>query len=216
MFAVIDSIEANQDTPLGKYLKIAADRLLEERAKRFGYGSYRLIVLTDGEAQDQNLVNLYTPDIMSRGITVDAIGVGMQKAHTLATKVHSYRGANDTKALDQALGEVFAEVRGGGADAGGAEMFAMLAPIPDGLASAMINALAAAPNTPIGDQAEPVRARPNQAVPAPAAAPAPLAAPAQPAPYQQPPRSNNGSRGAIVVLMVIVVVGFVARRGGGR
>ena len=225
MFATLDSIECHTDTPLGKYLKIAADRLLEERAKRFGYGSYRLIVLTDGEAQDQDLVNRYTPDIVSRGITVDAIGVGMKRAHTLATKVHSYRGANDMKALDQALGEVFAEVRDGGNDAAEGQAFAVIGPLPDGLADAMIGALANAPNTPIGEgRIAPVKAsqiQSQQAAPVPAAAPAspPSATPAQPVTPQEPLRKKRSSGGAVaVVITVLIVAVFAARavRRGGR
>ena len=226
MFATIDSIVCNKDTPLGKYLKIAADRLLEERAKRFGYGSYRLIVLTDGEAQDQNLVNRYTPDIVSRGITVDAIGVGMERAHTLATKVHSYRGANDTKALDQALGEVFAEVRDGGNDAAETQAFAVIAPLPDGLADAMIGALANTPNTPIGEnKVAPVKApqiQSQEAAPAPAATPAPPppADPAEPVTSQEPSRKKRSSGGAVAVVITVLIVAIFAsravRRGGRR
>ena len=35
-------------TPLGAYIKKGADRLLDQRKKQFGYGTYRLLVVTDG------------------------------------------------------------------------------------------------------------------------------------------------------------------------
>jgi hypothetical protein len=229
LFRMLDSIEPRIDTPLGKYLKIAADRLLEERAKQFGYGTYRLIVVTDGEAQDANLVNRYTPEIIARGITVDVIGVAMNKAHTLATKVHSYRSANDSSALNRALSEVFAEVRGADRDAAGAEVFATIAGLPDGVATAMIQAVAATPNQPIGEKSKtpPPPAQETHATPA---APQAMAQPqsqspdaSQAAPDTTPTRTNTSAkrRGLnlptiITILIVLSVFRRIARRGGGR
>ncbi|MBU1170662.1 MAG: VWA domain-containing protein [Proteobacteria bacterium] len=137
-------------TPLGVYIKKAADRLLAERSKQFGYGTYRLLIVTDGEAQDQELVDIYTPDVISRGITMDVIGVSMPEAHTLATHVHSYRKADDPESLIQALGEVFAEVGSNNTSVEGKEDFTDLASIPDELAQAMLSALATTGNQPIG------------------------------------------------------------------
>ena len=95
---------------MGEYIKIGADRLLEARDSRFGYGTFRLLVVTDGEASDADLVDTYTPDVLARGIRVDVIGVAMDQDHTLATMVHTYRRANDAATLKQAIAEVFAEV----------------------------------------------------------------------------------------------------------
>ena len=215
--AAIDRLQPSSGTPLGAYIKKGTDRLLAERQKQFGYGTYRLLVVTDGEAQDQDLVNRFTPEVIARGITVDVIGVGMKQDHTLATKVHSYRGANDTKALDQALGEVFAEVRDGGNDAAETQAFAVIAPLPDGLADAMIGALANTPNTPIGEnKVAPVKARQIQsqeAAPAPAATPAPPppADPAEPVTSQEPSRKKRGSGGAVVVVMTVMIAVFASR-----
>jgi len=138
-------------TPLGSYIKKAADRLLEERARRFGYGTYKLLIVTDGEAQDQDRVSTYTPDVISRGITMDVIGVAMSSDHTLATRVHSYKRADDPDALAQALIEVFAEVGGAGKDLESEEVFKELSSIPDDMAKAMIKALAGSGNQPIGE-----------------------------------------------------------------
>ena len=95
----IDPLQPSGGTPLGASLKKGADRLLEARTKQFGYGTFRLLVVTDGEAGDKELVERHTPEIVARGITVDVIGVGMSQRHTLATKVHSYRSANDPASL---------------------------------------------------------------------------------------------------------------------
>jgi hypothetical protein len=145
-------------TPLGAYLKKGADRLLEERARQFGYGTFRLLVVTDGEAGDQKLVERFTPEVIARGITVDVIGVAMDQRHTLATRVHSYRSANDPASLTRALAEVFGEIGGRGRDVAGAEAFAELQPIPSEVAQAMIQALSASGNQPIGERPRPSRA----------------------------------------------------------
>ena len=74
-----------------------------KRATAFGYGTFRLLVVTDGEASDADLVDTYTPDVLARGIRVDVIGVAMDQDHTLATMVHTYRRANDAATLKQAI-----------------------------------------------------------------------------------------------------------------
>jgi len=152
LFAALQQVHPSGGTPLGAYIKKAADRLLVERAKQYGYGSYRLLIVTDGEAGDPRLVEQYTPKVIARGITVDVIGVDMDSDHTLATKVHSYRRADDPEALRRAISEVMAEVSAhGAADAGGEEAFAMIAGLPDQAASAMIEALGRENNQPISD-----------------------------------------------------------------
>lgn len=163
-------------TPLGRYLKLGADRLLEERQKQFGYGSYRLLVVTDGEAQDQELVDAYTPEVMARGITVDVIGVAMKQDHTLARKVHSYRRADDPASLQRAVAEVMAEVSRSRADDAREDAFALLAPIPAEVAASALQALSASGNQPIGEQPR------RETDAAPSAAPAPPVAPPPSAP----------------------------------
>jgi len=155
----IDGIRAGGKTPLGRYLKLAADRLLEQRAKQYGYGTYRLLVVTDGEASDQKLVNLYTPDLISRGITLDVIGVNMKAKHTLAESAHSYRKADDPESLQRAIEEVFAEVSNTDSDDNSDEnAFELLSGIPTEVAVAMTQALVTSGNHPIG-------VRPASAVP---------------------------------------------------
>ncbi|MBN1880266.1 VWA domain-containing protein [bacterium] len=138
-------------TPLGKYIKKGADALLARRAEQFGYGTYRLIVVTDGEAGDQNLVDRYIPDVLSRGIIVDAIGLDMKQDHTLATRVNSYRRADDPHALTLALESVFAEIDSDVSDGTPDEAFEEIAALPDDIAWAMLTALSSGGNQPIGE-----------------------------------------------------------------
>lgn len=227
------------NTPLGRYLKLAGDRLLEERARQFGYGTYRLLVVTDGEAQDQNLVDRFAPEIMARGLTLDVIGVGMKQDHTLARKSHSYRRANDPASLQRAVAEVLAEVSKPRTDAAGAEAFDLLAPLPTEVAAAAIQALSTSGNDPIGTRAAERRSpaagpgRPPSAT-APSAPPlAATPAPAAPGPSAAapPPSPINASGGflkwlvamaggsvfsVVVLLLVIAALVRALKRGGRR
>ena len=205
LLQAIDRPMPGQGTPLGKYLKMGADRLLEERAKQFGYGTFRLLVVTDGEAQDQELVERFTPEIVARGITVDVIGVAMSQRHTLATRVHSYRSANDPTSLKRAIAEVFGEIGGSVNDLAGTEAFSELQPIPIEIAQSMIQALSSSGNQPIGE-----RARPRQPV---ASAPAGPARPA-PAPAPTPTASSPSSPPKAVVNFISVGIGGLVCFGG--
>ena len=193
LMAAIDQPRPNNGTPLGAYLKKGADRLLEERARQFGYGTFRLLVVTDGQASDGPLVERFTPEIIARGITIDVIGVAMNRRHTLANRVHSYRSADNPASLKSAIAEVFGEIGGRGDDVSSAEAFAELAPIPTGVAQGMIQALASSGNQPIG---EPPPAATESATSVGAQAPQPAA---QPVPGAAP--ASHGSPGRIISIL---------------
>jgi len=210
LLQAIDRIQASGGTPLGQFIKRGADRLLEERAKQFGYGTYRLLVVTDGEAQDQSLVDRYTPEVMSRGITMDVIGVGMKQDHTLARKAHSYRRANDPASLNRAITEVFAEISGAATDVAQAEAFELIAPIPSDVAAAMIQALSSSANHPIGTK-PPSNTAPKPGVPPPTAPPQ--------QPYQSTPSPDRNRFpvwpiiiGALLLLSIVKRIRKGARR----
>lgn len=210
--ALLSSIDLPQPgggTPLGKYMKIAADRLLEERSKQFGYGTYRLLVVTDGQASDTQRVEKYTPEIMARGITVDVIGVDMGERHTLATKVHSYRSADDPDSLKQAVQDVFAEISSDSADDTDADAFAIIADIPMEAAESMLASLAVSGNYPIDERPNTRRQspdRPSRTNPAPQ-----LQTPSQ-APQ---PSSNDGDSDGFklwqVALLIIILIMAITR-----
>jgi len=104
----VEAVKADGGTPLGERMREGADALLRLREKQV-YGNYRLLIVTDGEASDKKQLELYLPDVLARGLSVDAIGVDMKQNHSLATRVHSYRRADDAAALSKAIEEVFAE-----------------------------------------------------------------------------------------------------------
>lgn len=200
LMRAIDLPMPNRGTPLGAYIKKGADRLLEERKRQYGYGSYRLLVVTDGEAGDRDLVERYTPEVISRGITMDVIGVGMKSRHTLATMAHSYRAADDPASLKRAIAEVFAEVSSTGDDGGIEEAFELLEPIPVEMASAIVQALATSGNHPIGTEARETVAATASSVPV-------AAQNAAGPPRKQP--SAMGTWFSVVLVGALVFVGIV-------
>lgn len=151
--ALIDQVRADGGTPLGRSMKIAMDQLLAARNSK-PIGDYRLIVVTDGEATDGNVLNQYLPEIVARGIVVDAIGVDMNSDHTLASKSHTYRRANDAASFESALVEIFAESSQSQVDDGGSSDFELISGLPDEFASEALAALSSMANQPIGWQAE--------------------------------------------------------------
>ena len=130
--------------------------LLQQRDKQLGYGTYRLLVVTDGEASDAKIMERVIPQVLARGITLDAIGLDMGRDHSLATKVHNYRRADDQQSLTQAIAASFAEVSDDNQQ-GMDEMFAELAGLDAGIAAAAISAYASSGNQPIDPNARPAR-----------------------------------------------------------
>lgn len=150
--AAIDLPQPNGTTPLGKFIKKGADRLLEEREKQHGYGSYRLLVVTDGEASDKGLMNHMTDLLLKRGvITLDVIGVDMAGRHTLATRSHSYRQANNPESLARAIREIFAEISASNGSDADAEAFSEIAPLPVDFSSNVLKTLGTTGNQPLGE-----------------------------------------------------------------
>ena len=135
----VESVNAEGGTPLGDRMREGADALLQLREKQI-YGNFRLLIVTDGEANDAKLLSLYLPDVLSRGLVVDAIGVDMKQNHSLATRVHSYRRADDAQALSKAIEEVFAE-QADSSNANSDADFALLQALGDETAKEALSAL---------------------------------------------------------------------------
>lgn len=140
------------DTPLGAFIKKGADSLLQQRAKQNGYGSYRLLIVTDGKATDPELVEKYLPEVLARGIRIDIVGIKMKAQHDLATRVHSYRNGSDLESLKKALADAIAEADVQGSDATVREAYDEIAPLPDELIRAILKALCERANHPIGEK----------------------------------------------------------------
>ena len=197
---MLKRIQASGGTPLGQVMKIGADALLEARADQV-YGTYKLLIVTDGEASDPQLVERFLPDILSRGLVVDVIGVDMQRNHSLATRVQTYRRADDPDSLRQAISEiVLGESTADSGDAAESD-FEVLAGLSDELAIAALDALRSMGNHPIGQQAPAVVAPGEVAQTQPQDTTAPGQAPSQPTTYPAQP-SSGGSGGSVLMTVL--------------
>lgn len=144
----VSRIRASGGTPLGANMKTAADALLDARSNQY-YGTYKLLIITDGEASDPQLVEQYLPEILARGIVMDVIGVDMVGEHSLATRTSSYRKADDPESLTRAISEVMAETSADAGDAGTSD-FELLEGFPTEAATVALQALANPSNEPVG------------------------------------------------------------------
>jgi uncharacterized protein YegL len=136
----IDQLRARGGTPLGRAMKVAVDELQELRRQQ-PYGDYRLLVVTDGEASDRGVLQRNLPEIISRGIVIDVIGVDMKSDHSLAQLSHSYRRANDAASFERAVSEIFAESASLDDSIAGQSDFDLLAGLPDDFAQESLRAL---------------------------------------------------------------------------
>ncbi|QDV75850.1 vWA domain-containing protein [Botrimarina mediterranea] len=195
----IERVMAGGPTPLGGAMKTATDALLAAReANR--YGDYKLLVVSDGEATDGNLVQRYLPEVQARGVLVDVIGVSMAQQHSLATRANTYRNATDPASLEQAISAVvLGETSGRAQDLFQESDFEVLAPMPAEIAAASLTALATQPNTPLNGTG--VVARGDAAKP-----PAPWQAAPNPQPAPQPNAPENG--GGFSRLFIFLVIAF--------
>lgn len=194
----IAAVQPSGETPLGRSLKDATDALFEVREKEFGYGTYRLLVVTDGEATDEKLMLRYAPELVNRGIGMDVIGVAMQEDHALKRYGHSYRSADDPETLVMAVREALAEVPLG--DEASAEVFAELEGLPDAFSMAAIEALAGASqaNHPLGERPKP-KVEPAPAAPPRKDAPVPERRPAPSACSSLPATTGLGLFGVLLL-----------------
>ena len=200
LIAAIRLPQPSGDTPLGKYIRIGANRLLEQREKQYNYGNYRLLVVTDGEASDADKVKHYTPEILNRQIRIDVIGVDMKTDHMLANVVDSYRKADNPGELVAAVSQILAETGGTGTDVGAEDAFEYIAPLSPEIAADLIQQLTTPPsNTSITvkqAEATPTRTTPPRKTPT-------------------PQRQNTESQGIlwfVVILIVLSVIGFLVFR----
>lgn len=220
--AALRPLEPSGATPLGTYLKKGADELLANRQERYGYGSYRLLIVTDGEASgptEEGMVQSFTPEVMSRGITMDVIGVDMDADHTLATKVHTYRNAADPKSLAREIQNILAEVStqdGGSGDV--AKLFDEIDGLEVALATNMLGALTSSGNYPIGEKPPPEvkPAAADTATPPqpPTGTPTPAPSGSKPEPRASADSgsdsdSDEGGGGTFIIILLIGVAGVV-------
>lgn len=193
-------------TPLGRYIRIGANRLLEQREKQYNYGNYRLLIVTDGEAADSEKVAKYTPEILNRQIRVDVIGVDMKTDHQLAQEADSYRKADNPGELVAAVSQILAEAGDTNSDVDGEDAFEYIAPLTPEIAIDLIQRITTPPSN-AAIAIETTTTVPTQPK-----------TPTQQQPIQQPIQdsSRGGNSGWILIGIVIIVAGYIIFRRMGR
>ena len=207
LIAAVDLPQPDGGTPLGRYMRIGANRLLEQREKQYNYGNYRLLIVTDGEAQDKDKVAQYTPEILNRQIRVDVIGVDMKTDHKLATDADSYRRADNPGELVAAVSQILAETGGTGTDIDGEDAFEYIAPLSSEVALDLIQRITTPPsNAAIEAEAATVKQMPTQPK-----------TPTSQQPIRQPvQKRNGGNSGWLLIGLVILIAGFFIFRRMGK
>jgi hypothetical protein len=145
----VTSIPAGGGTPLGRAMQVGGDELLKLRDKQ-KYGTYRLLVVTDGVEGDRDLVTKITDDLLTRNVYLDVVGVMMPQEHQLAKKARTYRNVTDAASLEGALKQALAEtpVKLNNEESD----FDLIAPLPDQLAKDTLQALTVTDNRPLGSE----------------------------------------------------------------
>ena len=163
----IKSTRPSGGTPLYEFTKGAADELLKARNKSQNVGHYKLLVVTDGAAGDDDLNrderdgdgDVTRPgvltDIIGRGITVDAIGLDMTGDHALATQINGrYVNGNDPASLTQAVRKAVAEISFDDVQGDKSNDFLKVLDkeFSDEFATAVLQGMASLENQPIGEE----------------------------------------------------------------
>ena len=167
--ASISSTRTSGSTPLWAHMKVAADKLLQVRQANNNVGRYKIVVVTDGEAGDENLaadndwrgnpkeVPGYLTDIMNRGIIVDANGLDMKGDHSLSNRINgSYMRGDDPSSFKESVKKAVAEIKFDDAGGDSDEVFEMLNQLPDDFTYAVVKGLSVFHNQPIGQAPPPV------------------------------------------------------------
>ena len=103
--AIINTV-AGGGTPLAGCIYYATDRLIEQYKKQLGYGDYRIIIITDGQADYLKDASVYT---YQYGIPMYTIGLCMNFEHPLKEFSLAYFDAQDFNQLGAALDDAVAE-----------------------------------------------------------------------------------------------------------
>lgn len=99
------------NTPLGSSLFQAYELLGDEAAQQRGFGSYRALITTDGQASDGDLLEVAITEILSQSpVELATIGIGIGEGHPLNMPGFTeYVSVNSVDGLADALVKATAE-----------------------------------------------------------------------------------------------------------
>lgn len=103
----VNNISASGGTPLARGMYTATEHLIEQYKKQLGYGEYRLVVVTDGQAESIPEASL---NAIKYSIPIYAIGLCIGDNHPLRQYAFSYRAADSAEDLRRGLEQTLAEL----------------------------------------------------------------------------------------------------------
>ena len=106
--AEVQKTVAGRNTPLTESIEQGVNRLVRQRESQLGYGEFRLVVVTDGEATGRPLPNAVRY-AREHQIPIYTIGLCLREQHELRKYSVSYRAADSIEALQVGLEETLAE-----------------------------------------------------------------------------------------------------------
>src|SRR5215813_1217497 len=106
--SAVQKTKAGGNTPLTESIEQGVNRLVQQRDQQLGYGEFRLIVVTDGQATGRPLSQAVNYAREQR-IPIYTIGLCIGEKHELRKYSVSYRAADSIEALKRGLEETLAE-----------------------------------------------------------------------------------------------------------
>ena len=107
--AAVKAVYADGGTPLAEAIITGVQRLVGQREKQLGYGDFRLVVVTDGEATGRRLED-GTAYALANRIPIYTIGFCVGRSHALFRSSVSYRAANSPAELQRGLEDTLGEL----------------------------------------------------------------------------------------------------------
>ena len=104
--AAVNAISAGGGTPLAEGMRFGTERLVKQYQKQLGYGGFRLVVVTDGEADGIPDAALHAAKY---SIPIYSIGLCVGADHPLRAYSFSYKAADNIQELAKGLEETLAE-----------------------------------------------------------------------------------------------------------
>ena len=101
----IGNIQAKGSTPIGKSLTVVTKMLKSQKEKQSGYGSYTIIIVTDGKADSPKKMFKAVDSAIDNGFIIKTIGLDIHnhKLKTVTEFVEASSQSELTKALMRAV-----------------------------------------------------------------------------------------------------------------
>ncbi|MEO1562230.1 MAG: vWA domain-containing protein [Pseudomonadota bacterium] len=108
---LVTRVPADGSTPLARAVSQAYGLLSEEAARQRSFGTYRIIVTTDGEADDNEALKSSVAEVLANSpVELTTIGIGLGNRHVLKLAGHTnYLPIGDISLLESILLQVNAE-----------------------------------------------------------------------------------------------------------